>query len=454
MKRKFFYAITLLTAAALSFSSCGKSDSKDPDPEPQPNPIVNPEPEPEPEPEPVTPSDGNKEHSTVTSLADAKTPADIVSAMGMGWNLGNQMDAWTNGAADEICWGNKKTTQEAFNKIAASGIKTVRIPVTWMGHFGGAPDYKIEAAWLDRVSEIVGYAENAGLNAIVNIHHDGSDSQHWLDIKSAALTTAKNQEITDIIKALWTQIAEKFRDKGPFLIFEGFNEIQDGGWGYGANRSDGGKQYRTFNGWLQTFVDAVRATGSENENRWLGIPSYCTNIDLCSELVLPSDASNKLMVAVHFYEPSVYTLEDKYTTWGHTGKDNARNPYSGKNEVYWQESEVKAEIKKMYDRYTSKGTPVYFGEMGNVYHGKDNAERYRKYYLEYVVKCMRENLTAPIVWDNGATGSGSECHGYFDHATGEYLNDAKEMIEVMVKAATNNDSDYTLDWIYNNSAPK
>ena len=188
MKRTFFYAVALLAAAVLSFSSCGQSDSKDPDPEP--NPVDNPQPEPQPTPQPSTLTLTNKQHSTVTSLADASTPADIVSAMGMGWNLGNQMDAWSNEVADETCWGNQKTTQEAFDKIAASGIKTVRIPVTWMGHVGEAPDYEIESAWLDRVAEIVGYAEKAGLNAIINIHHDGADSGHWLDIKNAAINTA------------------------------------------------------------------------------------------------------------------------------------------------------------------------------------------------------------------------------------------------------------------------
>ena len=91
--------------------------------------------------------------------------------------------------------------------------------------------------------------------------------------------------------------------------------------------------------------------------------------------------------------------------------------------------------------------------MGNIYHGGD-AEKYRKYYFEYVVKCMHENYLAPVLWDNGSTKSGAECHGYFNHATGEYINNAEEMIGVMVKAVTNTDSEYTLDWIYTNSAPK
>lgn len=105
-------------------------------------------------------------------------------------------------------------------------------------------------------------------------------------------------------------------------MFEAFNEIHDGGWGWGDNRKDGGKQYRTLNEWNQTFVDAVRATGGENATRFLGIPGYCTNPSLTMEnLVLPTDPANdRLLVAVHFYDPSEFAIEAKYTEWGHTAR--------------------------------------------------------------------------------------------------------------------------------------
>ena len=112
-------------------------------------------------------------------------PWTVAKSLGLGWNLGNQLDAHNSGVANETAWGNQKTTQALFDKLAAAGITTVRIPVTWMGHIGDAPGYEIEKAWMDRVAEVVGYAENAGLNAIVNIHHDGADSEYWLSIKDA-----------------------------------------------------------------------------------------------------------------------------------------------------------------------------------------------------------------------------------------------------------------------------
>ena len=193
--------------------------------------------------EPVDDGGGSGDGAVVPGN-DGNLAWQMAGRLGIGWNMGNHFDAHNNGLSGETFWGNPKATQATFTKVKAAGFNTVRIPVTWLGHIGPAPDYKIEEAWLDRVAEVVGYAEAAGLNAIVNMHHDGGDSKYWLNIKTAALNAEVHQQIIDQVKAMWGQIADKFKDKGDFLIFESFNEIHDGGWGWGANRNDGGKQYR------------------------------------------------------------------------------------------------------------------------------------------------------------------------------------------------------------------
>ena len=362
--------------------------------------------------------------------------------MGMGWNLGNQFDANNNGISSETAWGQPKATQATFDKVAAAGIKTVRIPVTWMGHIGAAPDYKIEDAWLDRIAEVVGYAENAKLNAIINIHHDGSNSQNWLNIKGCATNAALQKKTVEQVSAMWKQIAEKFKDKGHFLMFELFNEIQDGGWGWGDNRKDGGKQYAAYNEWLQASVDAIRATGGKNTDRWLGIPAYNTNTDLSEFLVLPDDPAHKLMVSIHYYAPYEYTLEYQHQEWGHTADKS-------KTTNYGQEADCQNEMKKLYNRFTSKGIPVYIGEMGNVNRLSESGEKFRKYYFEYVAKCIHDNYMPAILWDNGAPNAGRECHGYFNHGNGEWQNDySEQMIKVLVKAMTTEDASYTLQSVY------
>lgn len=121
---------------------------------------------------------------------------NFVKTMRIGWNLGNALDSHNNDVSSETAWGNPKITQKIFRGVKMAGFEVVRIPVTWLGHIGNAPDYKIEDDFLNRVFQIVGYAKQENLKVIINIHHDGADSKHWLDIKNAA----KNSQTNDKIK--------------------------------------------------------------------------------------------------------------------------------------------------------------------------------------------------------------------------------------------------------------
>lgn len=370
----------------------------------------------------------------------------MAQKLGMGWNLGNHFDAYNNGVSGETYWGNPKATPQTFKMVKAAGFKTVRIPVTWLGHFGAAPDYKIEGAWLERVAEVVGYARDAGLNVIINMHHDGADSKYWLDISSAALNASVQQKIVEQIDAMWTQIAERFKDEGEYLIFEAFNEIHDGKWGWGANRTDGGKQYACLHEWNQTFVDAVRAVGGKNTRRYLGIPAYCTNADLAVQfLKLPTDKTlNRMLVSVHCYDPTEYTLTAKYSEWGHTADQTKKAP--GDNE-----ESLKKTFDTLYDNYVSKGIPVYLGEFGCVNRSTAREQSFQQYYLRYFAKLAQTKGIPCIIWDNGAKGAGNEKHAFIDHGSGAYCSAAAQAaIEGMIDSYTNSMS---LNNVYR-TAPK
>ena len=386
----------------------------------------------------------------------AVTPQMVFDAMGPGWNMGNHMDAISNGVSGETVWGNPKCTQATMDGVKAAGYKAVRICTTWEGHIGAAPAYTLEQKWLDRVAEIVGYAEKAGLVAIVNTHHDES---YWQDISKCYNNAANHEKVKDEVFSVWTQIAEKFKDKGEWLVFESFNEIQDGEWGWSdAFRKNPDAQYKVLNEWNQTFVDAVRSTGGNNATRWLGIPGYACNPGFTiAGLVLPKDytTANRLMVAVHDYDPYYYTLDSKDKNdplnvplvhqWGHTADPVLRVSND-------DEGAVVAVFDNLKAAYLDKGIPVYLGEMGCSRHTAADFP-YQKYYMEYFCKAAADRLLPMYLWDNGAKGTGSEKHAYIDHGTGQFVDeDARTLVGLMVKAVTTKDASYTLESVYN-SAP-
>jgi len=108
--------------------------------------------------------------STTGAAPSPPTPAELVKRMAVGINLGNTLDATTEGA-----WGNV-ASEDLFDAYKAAGFKSVRVPVRWDEHTAHTPPYTVNATWLKRVAEVVGWSTSRGLVTIVNTHHDV-----WLD---------------------------------------------------------------------------------------------------------------------------------------------------------------------------------------------------------------------------------------------------------------------------------
>src|SRR5690625_614645 len=99
-----------------------------------------------------------------------------VNDMQPGWNLGNTFDAV---GTDETAWGNPRVTKDLIDHIADQGFKSIRIPITFDQRMSGAPDYTVDADFLERVEQAVQWSLDADMYVMINIHHDS-----WVWIRS------------------------------------------------------------------------------------------------------------------------------------------------------------------------------------------------------------------------------------------------------------------------------
>ena len=151
------------------------------------------------------------------AVIDRSETFALLNDMKAGWNLGNTLDAHASAdLTSETSWGNPKTTPEMIQAIAQEGFHTLRIPVTWSKHVSAGPEYKIDAAWMDRVEEVVKYALDCDMYVILDTHHE---PDYWLKPQSDGLDEVQNE-----LCAIWQQIAERFADYDEHLLFEGMNE--------------------------------------------------------------------------------------------------------------------------------------------------------------------------------------------------------------------------------------
>lgn len=340
---------------------------------------------------------------------------EMVEAMGAGWNLGNTLEANSNGTPNETVWGNPKASSALMKLIKDSGFNTIRIPVSYLSKIGSAPDYKIDADWLSRVKEVVDMALAEDLYVITNIHGDGYHgvTGGWL------LCDAQNQtEIKAKFKAVWQQIATTFKDYDEHLIFESMNEVFDGTYEWqnpGVPYPNAG-YYQNINDYNQIFVETVRPISLNNAKRWLLIPGWNTDIDLTSEakgFKIPEDkyvdrstSGKRLMISVHYYAPWDLCGDDTdegVTRWG----DEAWSQNSSKCTTYGQgansESTMSGQFDKLKSWFTSQGYPVVVGEYGTV--DKTSYDAENSQYTAYWTKTLCENArrvgAVPVLWDNG-----------------------------------------------------
>ena len=328
-----------------------------------------------------------------------KTAQQIADEMMPGWNLGNTMEAVRNypitwetpnkpavelftndgGLESETVWQGTKTTQEIIDYVKNCGFKAIRIPCAWVwGHISNPQDYTIDATWMKRVREIVDYCMKDGLYVILNDHYDGG----WLErnINATGSARTKNEEV---LRSIWTQIANEFKDYDEHLVFAGLNEPNV------ENQST----VTQLVSYEQIFIDAIRATGGNNAKRLLVVQGPSTDVENTYKWMtnkMPTDPiGNKLAIEIHFYYPWNFWGMDKDESWG--------------NMFYYWGSGNHVSGSKHNATY---GEGVIWRT--NITGANESQEKHNasvRYYYKTMNKVCMERGIVPFAWDTNSKGN-------------------------------------------------
>lgn len=343
---------------------------------------------------------------TTMQAQSFETAQEAVANMGVGWNLGNTLEAhakksnpdidsyWgQEGLESENDWGQPNTKPEVFKMMKEAGFGAIRIPVTWYNHMD--KDGNVNAEWMARVKQVVDYALAEGLYCIINVHHDtGADEAgaHVSWIKAEGANYEKNKSK---FEKLWLQIATEFKDYDQKLLFESYNEMLDkySSWNYATSNKSGGYNeteamdaYKAINDYAQSFVNVVRGTEGNNGVRNLVVNTYgaCCGgkwgsnelpMGPIREMKLPDDVtSNHLIFQIHSY-PGL--------------KPN--NLAAIKTQVTTMMSDLKTIL-------AAKGAPVIVGEWGTLNDDSDvNYNNNKTNYLDFCKHFVTEAKNNGII---------------------------------------------------------
>lgn len=284
-------------------------------------------------------------------------PLDLLEKMSPGWNLGNTLDA----VPTEGSWNNPPVQEHTFDDIREAGFKSVRIPVTWDSHIGGAPDYKIAPEWMNRVEQVTDWALKRDFYVVLNVHHDS-----WLWINRMG---SSQQETLEKLGKVWTQIADRFKNKSDRLLFEIVNEPT-------------GMSAYQLNLLNREMLRMIRATGGQNAERLVIVGGLEDNKDELLNTFEPPD-DDRIVLTFHYYSPWDYVSNWwGRTTWG-TSKDI---------------EDMERDIKPVYETFVAKGYPVIIGEYGTL---GANEKYSKRLYHDALVGLAHKYQMVTMWWDNG-----------------------------------------------------
>ncbi len=266
----------------------------------------------------------------------------VMNIEGQSSALGYQ----TGGMALELD-DNPLVTKAFFDAIKAKGFTSIRICVTWFPHIIEKDTYKIDPVFMARVKEVVDWAISDGFYVLLNEHHS-------------------------VHEAIYRQICAAFNGSyDERLIFEILNEPRlirndgkNGSWDLWAdgllNAAEKESATNALTEYSKSIIKIIRESGGNNAKRFIMLAPYATDWRMVTPNYINSfdfdalkqadTASNKLMVAIHWY-PMGFNGDKETSARKNYSSDVKKNNFE---EVF----------KSAYDNFISKGVPVCITEFG------------------------------------------------------------------------------------------
>lgn len=195
-------------------------------------------------------------------------------------NFGNMLEGETEGSQG------LKVEERYFDLARQVGFTAVRLPIRWSTHAQTTAPYTVDPAFFARVDEVLAWGRARNLTLILDFHN-------YKEMNADATHRER-------FLAIWKQIAERYREQPPQVLFELLNE-------------PGGVLDSQWNDLQQQVLAVVRA--SNPTRNVIVTPARSGSIDHLYRLELPADSH--LIVTVHNYTPMEFTHQG--TTF--TGRD-------------------------------------------------------------------------------------------------------------------------------------
>jgi endoglucanase len=317
---------------------------------------------------------------------------------------GVNLTGWLQASNAQQIHFNKFTKQDFIN-IKSLGCDVIRLPINLHHMTDGWPDYIIDPLFFYFLDQIIDWAQELELHLILDNH-------------SFDPVANSDPDIVDILIPVWTQMAQRYKNRSTYLYYEVLNEpygISDVKW----------------NEIQQQVVNAIRSI--DRTHTIIVGPADWNSYNNLKHM--PVRADDNLIYTFHFYDPFIFTHQGA----GWTGP--SLRPLAGVPFPYdaalmpdcpselkgtWVQhrmgtyhndgtvEDVKRLIDIAVDFKNERNVPVFCGEFGVFSLFSDNVDRV--FWYDVVRSYLEENDIPWTIWDY--TGG----FGLFEKGTNELFD--------------------------------
>jgi len=279
--------------------------------------------------------------------------------LGRGVNFGNALEAPKEGE-----WG-LVIREEYFPLIRQAGFDTVRVPIRWSAHALRQLPYAIDPAFFQRIDWVIENALQNDLNVVINMHHY---EELFKDLEGE-----RERFLT-----LWDQIATRYRNLPPEVLFEPLNEPH------------GALDKIAWQDLFDQVLAVIRRTNPHRNVIFTGADMGTLNGLL--EMKRPNDSH--VIATFHYYLPFAFTHQGAEwvegssawlgTTWRGNGPQRANVDYDMDRAARWGKQ---------------NNIPIWMGEFG-AYSKADPDSRVL--WTDYVARSAEKRGLSWAYWEFGS----------------------------------------------------
>ena len=305
-----------------------------------------------------------------------------------GLNLSEWLEVGGFGNVRKCIYG-----KQDFENIKKLGVEIIRVPIWFEEFSSGKPDYIVEDWLWESIDNAVSWCEEYQMYMIIDFHNNCSDGH------------PTKPDVEKMLVKIWKQIAERYKDKSEYVLYEIMNE---------PHLSSASPEADIVK-WGKVQGNVLKEIRAIDKKHTVIVGGEQSN-SLGAMLKLPDYKDDNIIYNFHDYTPFLFTHQGaewwnpmsyfKHVPFPYVKEKMPPAPKNATDEAKWfyknyekdaSEKNLVAPLDKAVEFANKRNSALMCNEYGVMMNYADEQERVNWYAMK--TKWMKERNIIRVSWD-------------------------------------------------------